>query len=68
MPPYSPNLCLIERLWKFFKKKVVKNKYYETFEEFHDFICNFFSKENWSKMKNELKNLLTLNFEIIKAS
>ncbi|MCP4179986.1 MAG: IS630 family transposase, partial [bacterium] len=21
MPPYSPNLCLIERIWKFFKKK-----------------------------------------------
>jgi len=26
MPPYSPNLCLIERLWKFFKKKVIKNR------------------------------------------
>ena len=66
MPPYSPNLCLIERLWKFFKKKVIKNKYYENFDEFHDFVCQFFSLENWVKMRGELASLLTLNFEIIK--
>ena len=29
LPPYSPNLNPIERLWKFFKKKVLYNKYYE---------------------------------------
>ena len=34
LPPYAPNLNLIERLWKFFKKKVLYNRYYETFEEF----------------------------------
>ena len=28
LPPYSPNLNLIERLWKFLRKKVVSNKYY----------------------------------------
>jgi len=63
MPPYSPNLCLIERLWKFFKKKVIKNKYYETFNEFHDFVCKFF--QNWDQWQPELQTLLTLNFEII---
>lgn len=66
MPPYSPNLCLIERLWKFFKKKIIKNKYYETFEEFYLFVFNFF--HNWEPWKIELQSLLTLNFEIIKAS
>ena len=63
MPPYSPNLCLIERLWKFFKKKVIKNKYYETFDEFYDFVCRFF--QDWDKWKEELQSLLSLNFEII---
>jgi transposase len=29
LPSYSPNLNLIERLWKFFKKKILSNKYYE---------------------------------------
>jgi len=31
LPPYSPNLNLIERYWKFFKKKVLYNQYYPTF-------------------------------------
>jgi transposase len=31
LPPYSPNLNLIERFWKFFKKQVLYDTYYETF-------------------------------------
>jgi len=65
LPPYSPNLNLIERLWKFFKKKVVQNKYYEYFEEFEQVIVEFF--RNIHKQIAELKSLLTLNFGIIKA-
>ena len=38
LPSYSPNLNLIERLWKFVKKKVLYSKYYETFEEFQSAI------------------------------
>jgi hypothetical protein len=34
LPSYSPNLNLIERLWKFVKKKCLYNVYYETFEQF----------------------------------
>jgi len=34
VPPYSPNLNLIERYWKFFKKKVLYGKYYEKFSHF----------------------------------
>ncbi|MBE7547044.1 MAG: transposase [Planctomycetia bacterium] len=30
LPSYSPNLNLIERLWKFFRKKILYNKYYDT--------------------------------------
>ena len=63
MPPYSPNLCLIERLWKFFKNKVIKNKYYKTFKEFELFVSKFF--QNWHLHKPNLDSLLTLNFEII---
>ena len=28
LPPYSPNLNPIERLWKFIKKKVMANRYF----------------------------------------
>ena len=66
MPPYSPNLCLIERVWKFFKSKVIKNKYYDTFEKFEAFVCEFF--QNWEYYKSELESLLSLDFEIILAS
>lgn len=33
LPPYSPNLNPIERLWKFMKKKVTANQYYEEFTD-----------------------------------
>ena len=34
LPPWSPNLNLIDRLWKLMKKKVLANTYYETFPDF----------------------------------
>ncbi|MDR2640804.1 MAG: transposase, partial [Candidatus Peribacteria bacterium] len=42
LPPYSPNLNLIERLRKFMKKMLVKNRYYETFKEFKETFIDFF--------------------------
>jgi transposase len=63
MPPYSPNLCLIERLWKYFKKRVVKNVYYETYDRFYQNVCLFF--KNWDVYKAELRSLFSLKFEII---
>lgn len=65
LPPYSPNLNLIERLWKFFKKKVIKNKYYETFKQFKKAIIAFF--KNFDDYKEELRSLITKNFEIIRS-
>lgn len=62
LPPYSPNLNLIERYWKFFKKKVQNNHYYETFEEFKQACKSFFRKRK--KYLPELRTLLTENFHI----
>ena len=62
LPPYSPNLNLIERYWKFFKKKVLNNCYYETFDEFRQACKSFFGKRK--KYLPELKTLLTENFHI----
>ena len=63
LPPYCPNLNLIERLWKFCKKKLVKNKYYPTFDLFFQAHCDFF--RDIEKYQQELNTLLALNFEII---
>lgn len=65
LPPYAPNLNLIERLWKFFKKKVLANRYYESFLEFYQESFAFF--ENLSEYEEELDSLLTLKFQIIDA-
>jgi transposase len=62
LPPYSPNLNLIERYWKFFKKKILNNRYYETFEEFMRACEDFFRKRK--KYLPELKTLLTEKFHI----
>jgi len=66
LPPYSPNLNLIERLWKFMKKKVLYNKYYEKFSSFEDAVNGFF--ENFACYDSELRLLLTQNFQIINAT
>ena len=41
LPPYSPNLNPIERLWKFVNESVLYNKYYEKFSAFRDAIFGF---------------------------
>jgi len=62
LPPYPPNLNLIERYWKLFKKKVLNNHYYETFGEFKRACESFFRKRK--KYLPELQTLLTENFQI----
>ncbi len=63
LPPYSPNLNLIERYWKYFKKIVLYNRYYETFGEFKSACEKFF--HNIGQYRDGLRSLLTENFHII---
>ena len=42
LPPYSPNLNLIELLWKFLRKKIINTKFYRTKHEFRDAVLKFF--------------------------
>ena len=65
LPPYSPNLNPIERLWKFMKKKVLYNRYYENFDEFAS-ACMMFLR-GIRKFKNELETLITDNFKVVGA-
>ena len=44
LPPYAPNLNLIERYWKFFKKKILYGRYYETFALFKNACEAFLAK------------------------
>ena len=42
LPPYSPNLNLIERLWRLMRKEILSTHYYETFEDFRKSLLKFF--------------------------
>ncbi len=66
LPPYAPNLNLVERLWKYFKKEVMQNSYYPTFDDFLTRTVEFFRTIESRRL--DLETLLTLKFEIIKAS
>ena len=62
LPPYSPNLNIIERLWKFTKKEILYGKYYDKPNLFHQTIENFFNGIN-QNFKSQLSTLLTLKFQ-----
>jgi transposase len=64
LPPYSPNLNLIERLWKWTKKTALNSIYYESFDDFKNGILDALKSINGSsKVKTELSSLLTLKFQ-----
>ena len=65
LPAYSPNLNLIERLWKFVKKKVLYSKYYPNFSEFRNAITDCLNQTHTTH-KQELESLLSLNFQTFK--
>ena len=65
LPAYSPNLNLIERLWKFVKKKVLYSKYYATFADFRNAITDCLNQTHTAH-KKELNSLLALNFQTFK--
>jgi transposase len=62
LPAYSPNLNLIERLWKFVKKTCLYSKYYPDFAAFKTAISDCLSHTQ-DTYKDELNSLLTLKFQ-----
>jgi len=62
LPPYSPNLNLIERVWKFTKSRCLNSKYYENFDAFRNAISSFLSTMNTTYEK-DLATLLTHRFQ-----
>ena len=66
LPAYSPNLNLIERLWKFVKKKCLYSIYYENFDLFKKAISECVAHTH-DTYKDELDALLTLNFQTFKS-
>ncbi len=41
LPPYSPELNPVERLWLHIKQNILDNRIYDTVEELQDTLCEF---------------------------
>ena len=66
LPSYSPNLNLIERLWRFVKKECLYSKYYKSANEFETAIVQCLGEINTAK-RHKMKTLMTLNFQLFPA-
>ena len=63
LPPYSPNLNLIERLWKFLRQKIINTAFYRTKGQFKTAVLDFFDR--LPEFGPELASRLTLKFHIL---
>lgn len=62
LPSYSPNLNLIERLWRFLKRRALYGRYHPTFQDFRAAIENHLAQLS-STHRGSLATLMTLNFQ-----
>jgi transposase len=62
VPPYSPNLNLIERLWKFLRKKAFQ-RWHKSFEEMQQAVAEVL--DNLKDYQAELNTLMTDRFSIL---
>ena len=65
LPAYSPNLNLIERVWKWIKGQCLYNKYYPTIKLFNQAIMDCLERIE-KQIPQSLKSMLTLNFQFPK--
>ena len=63
LPSYSPNLNLIERLWRLIKRRTLYGKYYPAFADFKAAIEQTIS-DLPTKHKDSLQSLMTHNFQV----
>ena len=62
LPPYSPNLNLIERVWKFVKAAALQGRYQEEYSGFKAAIDDVLDGLT-DRHAAEMKTLLTWNFQ-----
>jgi transposase len=63
LPSYSPNLNLIERLWKFIKRRSLYGRYHPTFADFRAAIEETLDGLPTTHAE-QLRTLMTLNFQL----
>lgn len=64
LPSYSPNLNIIERLWKWIKKDCLYCKYYSNFADFKKAIVASLNKCQLIECKSQMSTLFRLKFQM----
>ena len=64
LPPYSPNLNPIERLWKVMNEEIRNNRFFASTKEFKDRIDWFF-KVRWKEISDSMVDRINDNFNVI---
>jgi transposase len=62
LPSYSPNLNLIERLWKFMKKEALNSRHHQDFKKFQEAIDRCIADLS-TRHKSNLETLMAHNFQ-----
>lgn len=65
LPPYSPNLNLIERLWKLLRKLKINTIFYESSKDFRNAVLGFF--ENINLYKEQIKQSVGTKMHLLHA-
>ena len=65
LPPYSPNLNLMERFWKYLRQKIINTPFYRTKGQFRTAVLDFFDR--LPEFGQDLASLLTRKFHILDA-
>ena len=63
LPPYSPNLNLIERLWKFLRQKIIDTAFYRTKGQFKTAVLDFFDR--LPEFGQDLASRMSLKFHVL---
>lgn len=66
LPPYSPNLNPIERLWKVMNEQVRNNRFFKGAKDFKEAINGFFD-DILPRIGNRLNDRINDNFQMLKT-
>jgi transposase len=58
LPPYSPELNPVERLWLYIKQRILSNKIYQTIDDLENALCEFIN----GLSKEVVKNICTASY------
>jgi hypothetical protein len=65
LPPYSPNLNLIERLWRLLYKKIIRTEFYDSFKDFKESVMGFL--ENLNLHRDEVKKFVGTKLQLLEV-